>query len=62
MKPEDKMTYDEAADYLGVPVSTIRLAARNGQLKVIRYNRKVHRITAEALREYEKRLMSINKA
>ena len=51
---DDKLTYDEAADIIGVPVSTLKLAVKKGHLSVIRYNSKVVRITAEALKEYER--------
>jgi excisionase family DNA binding protein len=53
MEKEPKLTYDEAADYLGLPINTIRLAVRRGQLKVIRYNKQVVRFTIKALDDYD---------
>lgn len=50
---DEKLTFDEASDRLGIPIHTLRQAAKTGELKVIRYNQRVIRVTIDALKEYE---------
>lgn len=50
---EEKLTYNEAADRIGVPVATIRAAAKRGDLIVIRHNATVVRIRLSDLLTYE---------
>lgn len=57
---DDKLTYAEAADRIGVSILTIKRAVTNGELVAIRYNAKVVRIRVSDLDKYESNCITSN--